>query len=365
MGKQDMEEQVQMGGSGISRRNFIKVASAAGAAIAANNIALGQPIGSSSDRVGGEQKTPTEAVPKRPLGKTGVQVSCLGIGGYHLGDLKDQQEANEVVARALDAGINFFDNAWEYHNGNSEERMGIALQGKRDQAFIMTKVCTHGRTKDVAMRQLEQSLTRLRTDHLDLWQIHEVVYFNDPKLIFARDGVIEALVQAKKEGKVRFVGFTGHKDPSIHLDMLSHNFPFDTVQMPLNCFDATFRSFEQQVLPEVNRRGMAALGMKSLSGNGQAVKAGVITPQEGLRYAMSLPVAVTISGIDSMSVLEQNLQVASGFKPMSPQQMQALRDRVRAQAADGRWELFKTTKTYDGGEGRRQHGFPSPQELPA
>jgi uncharacterized protein len=348
----------------ISRRNFIKAATVAGAAMATSHIATAQESGSSLSGVSGGRQASTDSVPMRPLGKTGVQVSCLGVGGYHLGDTKDQKEVNEIVSRALDAGINFFDNAWEYHNGNSEERMGIALQGKRDKAFVMTKVCTHGRSKDVAMHQLEQSLKRLRTDHIDLWQIHEVIYDNDPQRHFAANGAAEALLQAQKEGKVRFIGFTGHKDPSIHLDMLSHNFPFDTVQMPLNCFDATFRSFEQRVLPEVNRRGMAALGMKSLSGNGQAVKAGVITPEEGLRYAMSLPVAVTISGMESLDILEQNLRIARGFKPMSPQEMQALRDRVRAQAADGRWELFKTSKAYDGAEGRREHGFVSSQQLP-
>jgi uncharacterized protein len=183
-------------------------------------------------------------VPKRSLGRTGLQVSAMGIGGYHLASASSDEEATRIVNEALDAGINFFDNAWEYHGGLSEERLGRALAGKRDRAVLMTKVCTHGRDKRVAMRMLEESLTRLQTDHLDVWQIHEVIYENDPDLIFAPNGAAEALVQAKQQGKVRFVGFTGHKDPSIHLKMLSHNFPFDTVQMPLNCLDATFRSFE-------------------------------------------------------------------------------------------------------------------------
>src|ERR1700722_14157220 len=174
-----------------------------------------------------------EPVPRRPLGKTGVQVSALGVGGYHLGSIKDQKESTELVARALAAGINFFDNAWEYHDGISEERLGAALKGKRDSAFLMTKVCTHGRTKDIAMKQLEESLRRLRTDRLDLWQIHEVVYENDPDLHFARGGAVEALDEAKKQGKVRYVGFTGHKHPAIHLRMLAHKYPFDAVQMPL------------------------------------------------------------------------------------------------------------------------------------
>jgi aryl-alcohol dehydrogenase-like predicted oxidoreductase len=303
-------------------------------------------------------------VPKRPLGRTGLQVSAMGIGGYHLGSASSDEEAIRIVNEALDAGINFFDNAWEYHDGLSEERVGRALVGKRDRAVLMTKVCTHGRDKRVAMRMLEESLTRLQTDHLDVWQIHEVIYENDPELIFATNGAAEALAQAKQQGKVRFVGFTGHKDPSIHLKMLSHNFPFDTVQMPLNCLDATFRSFESNVLPEVNRRGIAALGMKSLGGSGELVREGAVAVTMGLRYAMSLPVAVTISGIDSIEVLHQNLAVARGFQPMTSAEMQALREQCRFQASDGHMELFKTTKKYDGDVGRAQHGFPSFAELP-
>jgi aryl-alcohol dehydrogenase-like predicted oxidoreductase len=300
----------------------------------------------------------------RPLGATGLQVSALALGGYHLGSASTQGESTEIVARALDAGINFFDNAWEYHEGESETRLGAALVGKRDRAVVMTKVCTHGRGKDVAMRMLEESLRRLRTDHVDVWQVHEVIYESDPDLIFAPGGAAEALVQAKRDGKVRFVGFTGHKDPSIHLRMLAHGFPFDTVQMPLNCLDATFRSFEQQVLPEANRRGMGVLGMKSLGGAGEIVKLGAATAHEGLRYAMSLPVATTISGIESLEVLRQNLEVAAGFEPMTADEMQALRERARPVAADGRAELFKTTKLYDADEGRQQHHFPLAAELP-
>lgn len=191
------------------------------------------------------------SIPKRPLGKTGLQTSIIGMGGFHLGSSADLPTAKRMVARAIDAGINFFDNCWDYHEGKSEEWMGAALEGKRDHVVLMTKVCTHGRGRQKAMEMLEQSLRRLRTDHLDVWQIHEVIYENDPDLIFAPGGAIEALDEAKKQGKVRFVGFTGHKDPSIHLRMLSHNYPFDTVQLPLNCFDATFRSFERQVLPEL------------------------------------------------------------------------------------------------------------------
>lgn len=304
-------------------------------------------------------------IPKRNLGNTGLQVSIIGLGGYHLGSAKDQDEASKIVDTALDAGINFFDNAWDYHDGRSEEWLGVALKGKRDRAVLMTKVCTHGRDKQTAMRMLEQSLDRLKTDHLDVWQIHEVIYDNDPDLIFRPNGAIEALVQAKKDGKVRFVGFTGHKDPAIHLKMLSHGFPFDTVQLPLNCFDATFRSFEEKVLPELNRRNIAALGMKSMGGSGEMVRHGAVTAAEALSYAMSLPVSVTISGMESPGVLKQNLDIARGFQPLSSAAMQSLRDRCRSDAADGRWELFKTTKKYDGDVGREQHGFPKATELPA
>lgn len=243
--------------------------------------------------------------------------------------------------------------------------MGKALAGRRDQVFLMTKVCTHGRDASVAMQQLEDSLRRLKTDYLDLWQIHEVVYDNDPELIFRQNGAIEAIERAKREGKVRFVGFTGHKNPAIHLKMLAYDFPFDTCQLPLNCFDATFSSFEQQVLPELNRRGIAPIGMKSLSGNGQAIKNGILTVEEALGYAMSLPVATTVSGIPSLDVLRQNLAIARGFQPMNPEQMQALRDKCAVYAADGRFELFKTSKKYDADIGRIQHGFPPHAEMPS
>jgi aryl-alcohol dehydrogenase-like predicted oxidoreductase len=345
----------------IHRREFVKSAALTGAALFGGGIIMAKDV---SNKTNEATPSTSQQVPKKPLGKTGLQVSALGIGGFHLGTAKDPNEATEIVARALDAGVNFFDNAWEYHEGESENRLGQALKGKRDKAVVMTKVCTHGRGKDVAMRMLEESLRRLQTDHLDIWQIHEVVYYDDPDLIFAAGGVIEALEAAKKQGKVRFVGFTGHKDPAIHLKMLEHGFPFDTVQMPLNCFDASFRSFETQVLPEANRRGLAVLGMKSLGGSGEMVTSGTITPSEGLRYAMSLPVATTISGIDSLNVLEQNLEIARNFKPMNETEMAELRERCRAFAGDGRFERFKTTKMYDGDLGREQHGYPSAKELP-
>ena len=304
-------------------------------------------------------------IPRRPLGRTGMEVSALALGGYNLGLVKSQREAINIVQAAFDAGITFMDNAWEYHDGLSEEIMGKALEGRRHNAFLMTKVCSHGRDRKTAMRQLHQSLRRLKTDYLDLWQIHEVVYDNDPDLHFAKGGAIEALEQAKREGKVRFVGFTGHKDPAIHLKMLAHNYPFDSCQMPLNVLDGTFRSFEQQVLPELNRRGIAPLGMKSMCGLGEIIKKRIVTPVEALRYAMSLPVAATISGIDSIKVLRQNLKIARGFVPLSSAEMQALRTRCAPAAADGHFELYKTSKQFDGPPGRKQHHFPPLDELAA
>jgi uncharacterized protein len=305
------------------------------------------------------------AIPVRPLGRTGVTVSALGLGGYHIGKIPNQRKAIRLIHEAIDAGITFLDNAWEYHDGRSEQVMGKAIVDRRDRVFLMTKVCTHGRGRREAMRQLEQSLRRLKTDYLDLWQIHECVYANDPEHHFAPNGVVDALEQAKRQGKVRFTGFTGHKDPSIHLEMLSHGFPFDACQLPLNCFDASFRSFEERVLPELLRRGIAPLGMKSLSGDGRQVKQQAITAAEGLRYAMSLPVATTISGIDSMRVLRQNAGVAAGFTPMSARAMAALRRRVQEWADDGRFELYKTTAMHDGEIGRAQHGYPAGDELSA
>ncbi|HEY4303656.1 MAG TPA: aldo/keto reductase [Gemmatimonadaceae bacterium] len=308
------------------------------------------------------QPAAPDAIPRRALGTTGEYVSAIGLGGYHLGLVGTEREATEIVHAAIDAGVTFMDNAWDYHDGKSEERLGKALVGRRDEVFLMTKVCTHGRDAKVGMRMLEQSLRRLKTDYLDLWQVHEVAYYNDPERHFMKGGVIEALDKAKQEGKVRFVGFTGHKDPALHLRMLSYDYPFDTVQMPLNVFDASFRSFEQQVLPELLRRGIAPIGMKSLGGEGTMVKKKMVTAQEALSYAMSLPVAVTVSGMDSMRVLRQNLGVARGFKPLGTRAMATLRARVAEQASDGRFELYKTTAKHEGPEGRKQHGFPSPEE---
>jgi uncharacterized protein len=348
--------------SGIDRRSFLQASLSSTGTIVSGAIL--QSSNTPAEIPPQITTTGPDQVPRKPLGKTGEQVSMIGVGGYHLGTMQSLDDAIRLVQEAVDAGVNFFDNAWEYNDHRSEEWMGRALRGRRDNIFLMTKVCTHGRDKKVAMQQLEESLKRLRTDHLDLWQIHEVIYENDPDLHFAAGGVIEALDEAKKQGKVRFVGFTGHKNPAIHLKMLAHNYPFDAVQMPLNCFDGSYRSFEQLVLPELVQRGIAALGMKSLGGDGQPILHGLVTAEEALRYAMSLPVATTICGMDSLDVLHQNLTIVRRFKPMTPKQMQEFRQRCKSFAADGHLELYKSTKKYDGSVGREQHGYPASEQLP-
>jgi predicted aldo/keto reductase-like oxidoreductase len=287
-----------------------------------------------------------------------VRVSALAMGGHHLGDAKDEQTAIALVQGALDGGITFFDNCWEYHRGKSESWMGKGLKGRRDDIFLMTKVCTHGRDGSLAMQMLEQSLNRLQTDHLDLWQVHGVSFENDPELFMRKGGAAEVLLKAKEQGKVRFLGFTGHKDPGMHLSMLQTGFPFDAVQMPLNAFDATFRSFQTKVLPELNRRGIAALGMKPLSGHGEPIQNGAVTAEEALRYAMSLPVTTTITGMEKPEILQQNLRVAQNFQPMSTSEMRVLQDRVKDVAADGHFELYKVSIKFDNPEARMAHGFP-------
>lgn len=298
---------------------------------------------------------PSKDIPRRLLGKTGIEVSVLALGGAHLGRIDSEKKAVDLVHEAVDAGLNFFDNAWEYHNGRSEEWMGKALVGRRHKVIVMTKVCTHGRNKKLAFLQLEESLRRLRTDYLDLWQIHEVIYPDEPDQHFGPDGTIEALLEAKHQGKVRFVGFTGHKDPAIHLQMLQYGFSWDTCQLPLNVFDSTFRSFERTVLPELTRRGIAPLAMKTLGGNGDPIRQGVLTAEEALRYVLSLPIASVVSGVDSLEVLHQNLSIARQFTPMTEDEMQALRTRVEHYATDGRFEGFKSSQIYDSTIGRERH----------
>jgi predicted aldo/keto reductase-like oxidoreductase len=303
-------------------------------------------------------------IPRREIAP-GVAVSAIGFGGYHLGMIKDEREAIRLLLASIDAGITFLDNAWEYNEHVSEERMGKGLsEGKRrDDVFLMTKCCSHGRDAKVAMQQLDESLRRLRTDHLDLWQIHEVVYDDDPARHYAPGGAIEAIERAKRDGKVRFVGFTGHKAPWIHREMIERGFPFDTVQMPLNVLDPNYRSFEKNVLPLARERNIKAIGMKAFS-EGRAIEAGHVDPDDALRYAMSLPgVLTTVTGIDSQHVLDHHVRIADNFTPLDEVALQGLRDKYKHLATDGHIELYKSTAKNDADEGRAQHGFPPMSEL--
>ncbi len=302
-------------------------------------------------------------IPLRQFGRhQDVMVSALGMGGHHLGDCSSQAEASRILHEAVDGGIRFCDNAWEYNNHRSEEYMGGALAGGyRDNVFLMTKVCTHGRDAALAMQMLEQSLRRLRTDHLDLWQIHAITYDNDPELAYRKNGVLEAFDKAKHQGKVRFVGFTGHKDPNLHLKMLQLGYPFDSVQLPLNPFDAQFRSFAKIVVPEAVKRGVAVLGMKPFSGAGNPFHAGDIdlTPAQALTYAMSVPgVTLTITGMETVDIVRQNLAIARSFVPLSAQAMAEIERGVAASAGDGRFEVYKTSIAYDNIVTREVHGMP-------
>ncbi|MEX5220158.1 MAG: aldo/keto reductase [Nitrospira sp.] len=296
------------------------------------------------------------AFPKRPLGRTGMEVPILGIGGGHL-IRKSPEEGMRVVHEAIEAGVTFMDNAWDYADNRSEEAMGKALQGKRQRVFLMTKMCTHGRGKKVGLLHLEQSLRRLGTDYLDLWQIHEVGCEDEPTRIFGPGGPAEALVEAKRQGKVRFIGFTGHTDPSVHLALLRERFPFDTCQLPLNVFDSGFRSFERQVLPELERQGIAPIAMKSLCGNGKPVAAGIVSAEEAIRYTLSLPVATLVSGVESVEVLRQNARIVQRFVPMTAAEMDALRMRVSSEAVDGRFEQYKTNRLWSCDRGAAEKRF--------
>jgi aryl-alcohol dehydrogenase-like predicted oxidoreductase len=277
-------------------------------------------------------------------------VSAIGVGGSHLGLPHVTEKLSiRIVRHAIDSGINFLDNSWDYNDGKSENRMGKALRdGYRDRAFLMTKI--DGRSKHAATKQLDESLRRLKTDHIDLVQHHEVIRFDDPHRIFDPNGANAALLEARKQGKLRYIGFTGHKDPRIHLHMLDvakeHGFAFDTVQMPLNVMDAHYRSFEQLVLPELVRQRIGVLGMKSM-GDGVILKSGTVTAVECLHYALSLPTSVVITGCDSMKVLEQALEVARTFRRLSAAQIKSLLRKTKTAARDGEFELFKTSSIFD------------------
>ncbi len=289
-------------------------------------------------------------IPYRTLGHTGEKVSLLGLGGFHIGIQPTVEESIRIIRTAIDNGINFLDNCWDYNNGESEIRMGKALRdGYRQKVFLMTKI--DGRTKDAAAKQLDESLQCLQTDHIDLLQIHEIIRMNDPERVFAPGGTMEALLAAKKAGKIRYIGFTGHKDPDIHLKMLhtafAHNFTFDSVQMPLNVMDAHYRSFAKKVLPVLVQHNIGILGMKPLA-NGIIPRSGIVSATECLHYAMNLPTSVVINGCDTLERLHQGLEAARTFRPMSKPQLTALLAKTAQVGSTGKDEPFKNTHQFDG-----------------
>jgi predicted aldo/keto reductase-like oxidoreductase len=331
--------------SNLDRRTFLQ---AGAAGLAAGSLA---PCLKAA-----EDKSPG-GIPLRPLGRTGEKVTMIGLGGFHAAVPEDEADSLRLIQRAVDEGITFLDNAWDYMDGKAEDRMGKAISqgGRRDKIFLMTKCC--GRTAKDAQSNLEDSLRRLRTDHLDLWQFHEINYDNDPDWIFAPGGALEFALKAKEQGKVRHLGFTGHKHPEIHLKMLAKPYEWVSVQMPLNVLDSQYRSFQHMVLPVLNKAGIAPLGMKSLGGMGNIVREAGVPVADALRYVFSLPIASLVSGIDSEKVLDQNLKIVREFQPMTRDEMAALEARFSAVAGDGRYELFKSTQNFDGVAHRKQHGL--------
>ena len=321
----------------LTRREFVKLAAATTiAAAGAGSLAW------ASEKQGG--------MPYRTLGRTGEQVSAIGLGGYHIGKQADEQESIRLIRSSIDGGITFMDNCWDYNGGASEIRMGKALRdGYRDKVFLMTKI--DGRTKEAAAPQIDESLQRLQTDRIDLMQFHEIIRMEDPDRIFAEDGAMEAVQAAKQAGKIRYIGFTGHKDPLVHLRMLEiaahHKFRFDAVQMPLNVMDAHFRSFEHEVLPLLLKDEIGVLGMKAL-GDPFILRSNTVTPMECLHYAMNLPTSTVITGIDTMEILAQALEAARTFTPLSQEAVAKLLARTADAAATGKYELFKTSNRYDG-----------------
>lgn len=324
-----------------TRRKFLQksVSGIAGAGLAGSLLSAGET-------------TTTSGMPYRRFGRTEEKVSLLGVGGHHIGRAFED-EAIRIIQEALDHGVNFLDNAWEYHRGASEERMGRALVGRRDKAFLMTK--HHGRDRKTAMEHLEESLRRLKTDRIDLWMFHECVYDADPDMIFAPGGGIEAADLAKKQGKVRYIGFTGHKWPWIHLKLLAYDYPWDAVLMPLNILDGNFRSFEKWVLPVLQKRGIAPLAMKTRA-SGAILSAKAATVEECWRYVTALPISTVVSGMESLDLLRKNLKMARELKPMSDEEREAILKRTRSFAQKGEYELFKSTNRFDGPIGRKLHG---------
>src|ERR1700761_8477422 len=333
----------------MERRDFIKsaVASAMTAGATLNASGQTQSPAHASNPV---SRPMSPDMQYRDLGRTGEKVSVIGLGGYHLGKQADPAESVRLIRTAIDRGITFMDNCWDYNDGMSEVRMGQALRdGYRSKVFLMTKM--DGRTKEAYNLQLEQSFRRLQTDVVDLVQFHEVIRLEDPDRIFAPAGALEAAIAARQAGKVRYIGFTGHKDPSVHLRMLEtaqkHNFHFDTVQMPINVMDAHFRSFTKEVMPVALKQGVGVLAMKTF-GDNYILKSNTVQPVEALHYGLTLPVSVIITGIDNTPVLDQAFEAARTFKPLDQAQMNSLRARTATAAADGKFELFKTTQHYDG-----------------
>jgi len=295
-----------------------------------------------------ESEEKIQGVPYRTLGRTGEKVSLVGVGGAHIGRVSEK-ESLQIIRASLDRGLNFLDNSWDYNDGKSEEWMGKALKdGYRQKAFLMTKI--DGRTRESATRQLDESLKRLQVDHVDLLQFHEIIRMNDADRIFAPGGALEAVLAAKKAGKVRYIGFTGHKSPEIHLHMIAtadaHKFSFDTVQMPLNVMDAHYQSFEKEVLPVALQHQIAVLGMKPM-GDQIILDSKAVTPVECLHYTMNLPVSVVITGIDSIGILDQALKAAQSFRPMSGAQVSALLAKTQQAAESGKFELYKTSQKFD------------------
>jgi predicted aldo/keto reductase-like oxidoreductase len=322
--------------SGISRRGFLGFAAA--------SVFLAGADGQAS------RPESRNGIPYRTLGRTGEKVSVVGLGGYHLGKQADAQESIRIIRTGLDEGINFLDNCWDYNGGESEIRMGNALRdGYRQKTFLMSKI--DGRTKAAATSQINESLRRLQTDHIDLLQFHEVIRENDPDRIFAEGGAMEAVLEAQKAGKTGFIGFTGHKSPDIHLKMLAtaakHSFAFDAVQMPLNVMDAHFNSFEKKVLPVLLKNDIGVLGMKPM-GDHVILESKTATPVECLHYAMNLPTSVVITGCDSLSILQQALQAARSFKPLGSSEVATLLAKTAKAAEVGQFELYKTSHQFDG-----------------
>jgi aryl-alcohol dehydrogenase-like predicted oxidoreductase len=298
-------------------------------------------------------------VPTRPFGRSGVRVSMIGLGGWHIGAVKDEKEAIRIMHTAIDEGLTFFDNAWDYHDGRAEELMGraLAMDGRRARVFLMTKNCE--RDYEGSKRNLEDSLRRLKTDHIDLWQFHEMVYDNDPDWVMDKGG-LKAALEARKAGKIRFIGFTGHKDPRIHLNALAKPHSWDSAQMPVNVMDPFYRSFTKEVVPVCLNKGVAVIGMKGLGGGstqGRFLSHAGMTSDECYRFCLSQPITVQVMGIGSIQQLQQDIALARNFKPLTAAETKQLLSRVQDVAGDGRHELFKSTKNYDGPHHRKQHGF--------